>query len=79
MHRNSENGQHLLIKFSERSDLDDPCPNGRVNGNGKKMHPFSLFFIFLSKRPLLRAITISRRHAEGFTSGGSMKNQKKSR
>jgi hypothetical protein len=46
MLRNSANGHDLLIKYSERSDLDNPYPPGVLNGKSRENELFSLFFIF---------------------------------
>jgi len=40
--RNSGNGQDILIKYSERSDLDKPSPKGPLNEKSKKNELFSI-------------------------------------
>ena len=46
--RKSGNDQDLLIKYSERWDVDDPPPKGLLNGKGKirGLSPFSLSATF---------------------------------
>jgi len=43
LHHDSGNGHDLLIKFSERSDLDNPYPKGVLNGKMQKKWTFFTF------------------------------------
>ena len=49
----SENGQDLLIQYSERSDLYNPCPEGLLAGIRKKC---TFFHFFCPEHPLWRLL-----------------------
>ncbi len=49
---NNENDHPILtnIKFSERFEFDNPCPECQLNEKNRKNELFSLFFIFFVQK-----------------------------